>query len=220
MLPWRRKSSVKADRAAPRRKPGFLADIRGVTAIEFGFVGGPALLTLVGALEIGMTFYMEASLDYAAKKTARLLMTGSAQTSGLTASQVQAKVCSYLPSVFTCSNVFVNISALTAPAYITTQLASPYQTAYYTYVNSSQSGLITPPLNSTKDTYTTTSGAGACQLIVVQIVYPAPSLLTWLMPSSSYNLQWPAGQCDVLLLHIPDRALSRQLHLADGRVLK
>lgn len=161
---------------------------QGATAVEFGLIAFPFLFSLAAAFAIGMNFYMSVSLDFATRKAARDLMTGNAQTGGYTASQFQSNICAALPSMFSCANVFVNVTTLTAPAYVST-LTSPYHSPYYNYLNATQSGLTPPALNTTGNNFTTTATVGGCWLVVVEAVYPAPYLLGFLTPTgaATYN---------------------------------
>jgi Flp pilus assembly protein TadG len=162
----------------------FMRRAHGATAVEFGLIAFPFIVTLVAAFVIGLNFYMGVSLDFATRKASRDLMTGAAQTGGYTASQFQNNICNDLPSVFTCANVFVNVTVMTSPAYVSS-LASPYRTPYYAYLNASQSGLTPPALNASGNAFTINGAVGNCWLMVVEVAYPAPSLLSWLTPAAA-----------------------------------
>lgn len=155
-------------------------DRRGTTAVEFGLIATPTILTFGAILAIGLNFYMVAALDHATLAAARAVATGAVSTAGMTADTfAQTLVCPALPAVFSCSNVFVNLTTVTAGQ-------SP--TAYYGYVNGARSGLIQPPLNSATDSFC--PGAGS-QYVVLQVLYPAPILMNFLTPASPtvYNGQ-------------------------------
>jgi Flp pilus assembly protein TadG len=135
----------------------------GATAVEFGLIGGPALMLLYAIFNIGLFFFMERALDHATLVAARAIATGAVTTAGLSAGQFESQyVCPNLPSMFNCSNIFVQLSTVTANL---TPLG------YYAFVNSARSWLNQPPLNSTNDTFD--SGA-SCQYIVLQVLYPQP----------------------------------------------
>ncbi len=159
------------------------SDIRGATMVEFGFVVIPAMMTISAIVQIGLSFFMFTALDRATDIAGRNLMTGATQLGGYTASQVQAQICNNLSSMFTCSNVFVSITTMTAPAYVAT-LASPYKSAYYNYVNSNVSGLTPIPLSATNDAFNTTAAIGNCWLVVIQVAYPAPFYFSVLTPGT------------------------------------
>lgn len=133
----------------------------------------PMLGLIAGCLAVGFNYFMIAALDHATVSAARAVATGAVSTAGMSASTFQQQVvCPRLPSVFTCSNVFVNMQVVAGGN-------SP--SSFYSYVNSAQSGLIVPPLDSSKDTFC--PGAGS-QYVVLQVVYPAPVLVSFLSPSA------------------------------------
>jgi len=157
------------------------SDRHGTAAVEFGMIGVPAVLTLCAILEIGLNYFMVAALDHATLTAARAIATGAVSTSGLSASNFNSQVvCPALPSMFNCSNVFVNLT-------IVAQGQSP-PSPYYSYVNSSKSGLIVPALNTTLDTF---SPGTSCSYVVLQVLYPAPYLFAFLTAATAatYNGQ-------------------------------
>lgn len=137
-------------------------DRTGTTAVEFGLLIVPFMLTLLAAFEVGYTFFMMSALDSAARGSARAVMTGAVSTAGMSASTFRTTVvCPKLPANFSCSDVFVNVTIVPGGS-------SP--TGYYSYVNSAKSALIVPALNATANSFC--PGAGS-QYVVVQIMYPA-----------------------------------------------
>lgn len=137
-------------------------DEGGATAVEFGLLVLPFMLTLLGVFEVGYTFFMMSALDSAARGSARAVMTGAVSTAGMSASTFRTSVvCPKLPANFDCANVFVNITIV--PATTTT-------TGYYSYVNSNRSALLMPKLDATTNAFCPGSGG---QYVVVQILYPA-----------------------------------------------
>ena len=137
-------------------------DRTGTTAVEFGLLIVPFMLTLLGAFEVGYTFFMMSALDSAVRGSARAVMTGAVSTAGMSASTFRTSVvCPKLPSNFSCSDVFVNVTIVPATS---------TKTGYYSYVNTAQSGLLVPALDATQNTFCPGSGG---QYVVVQILYPA-----------------------------------------------
>lgn len=157
-------------RAASVGKPvsGWLGAIRrlrrerdGATAVEFGLLILPFMLTLLGVFELGYTFFMMSALDSAARTSARAVMTGAVSTAGMTAGSFRTGiVCPRLPSNFDCASVFINVTVVPAGT-------SP--TGYYSYVNSAQSALLVPPLDSSANSFCPGSGG---QYVVLQLLYP------------------------------------------------
>ncbi len=115
----------------PRR---LVRDQRGSTAVEFGMIALPLFAIIMASLQAALVLLAEQELDNATDEAGRLVMTGQvSSTSGttgyLTQAQFQQKVCSYLPALFNCANVMVNMQSASsfsglstsAPSYTTLQ---------------------------------------------------------------------------------------------------
>jgi len=72
---------------------------QGATAVEFALLALPFFLLTFGLAEIAMIGFAQTSLDYAVSETARLIRTGQAQSSNMTAAQVKAQLCSKLTAL-------------------------------------------------------------------------------------------------------------------------
>lgn len=94
---------------ASRRLRGLRDDRRGVTVVEFAFVAGPFLALLIAILQVSLTFFAQQNLETTAEKSVRQLLTGQAQSSGMTQSQFKSLVCSKLSSFMKCANVIVDV---------------------------------------------------------------------------------------------------------------
>ena len=92
--------------ALPRE---FLDADDGVTAVEFALIAAPFFALLFAILETSLAFFAQQVLQTATTESARLIMTGSAQTSGMTAAQFQQAVCNNAVALFTCGGVYVNV---------------------------------------------------------------------------------------------------------------
>lgn len=79
-------------------------DARGTTAIEFAIVGVPFLMMCFGVITVGLHFLTTYSLENAVERAGRLIRTGQAQTSGMTADQFKAKVCENAASYIDCGS--------------------------------------------------------------------------------------------------------------------
>ena len=84
------------------------ADRRGVAAIEFALVAAPFMALLIAILETGIYFFADEVLQRATAQAARSIMTGQAQTNGLTTTQFQQNVCTNAAPILSCGNIFVN----------------------------------------------------------------------------------------------------------------
>ena len=146
----------------------WIRDKRGAAAVEFALVSLIFILVILFVLTVGLYIFFGLSLDFAASKAARQVMTGKAQSSGFGQSQfVTNYVCPYLPYGMNCADVIVNV-------YTVTEAAQPG--GYYTYVNSGATALNVPALSNGSASYS----LGAAQSYeYLEIVYPVT-----FMPSS------------------------------------
>lgn len=86
----------------------------GSAAVEFALIAPIFLALLVAIIETALVFFTQQILQTAATQTARLIMTGQAQTQNLTAEQFQQDVCGKLPAMFNCANLYVNVQNFTS----------------------------------------------------------------------------------------------------------
>lgn len=84
-------------------------ETRGVAAVEFGLIGGLFLLLIGFWIEIGLALFMQAALDRAVRKEARLIRTGAITASG--ASTFASNLCADLRALMTCSDIQVNVAS-------------------------------------------------------------------------------------------------------------
>lgn len=88
-------------------RSSFSCDQRGAAAIEFGLIGGMLILLTCFWIELGLTLFMQATLDNAVRKEARLLRTGQITASG--AATFKSNLCSDLSVLMSCTGVQVNV---------------------------------------------------------------------------------------------------------------
>lgn len=84
-------------------------DLRGATAVEFAILAPIVIATILGALQIAAIYLAQAELENAAEEGARLVLTNQAQS--ISASAFQSAVCGYLPALFTCANVMIDLES-------------------------------------------------------------------------------------------------------------
>lgn len=82
----------------------------GASAVEFAIVSVPFVALLVGILELAIVFYAGEVLELSAAQAGRMVMTGQAQTGGLTAATYKAAVCSKLSTLFSCDKLNIKVS--------------------------------------------------------------------------------------------------------------
>lgn len=101
-------------RARRRARTVSLAgDARGVAVIEFAFIAGPLMALLIGIVQVSITFFAQQNLESVGESVTRVLMTGEAQSSGMSKSAFKALACSKLPSFMKCANLIVDVQVAT-----------------------------------------------------------------------------------------------------------
>ena len=102
----------------------FVRQQDGAAAVEFALVATPFLALTFAILETAFVFFAGQTLEAAASDSARLIMTGQAQTAGYTAADFKNQVCARIYGLFDCANgMTVNVQTYTTFASINT--ASP-----------------------------------------------------------------------------------------------
>ncbi|TPG46392.1 TadE/TadG family type IV pilus assembly protein [Sphingomonas glacialis] len=180
------RNKIRARSPLPRLLCNLGKNRDGAAALEFAIVG-PALIGLILAiLYTALIFLAQQMLETAALASARLFLTGSAQTIkmangqlGMSANDLKNAICNgttgtdssghaitiapLLPPMLSCSRLTVNVS--TASSYNVTSTAAPT----FTY---NSAGVIT----STNTGYNTQSGGdGQSQILVLQLIYLWPT---------------------------------------------
>ena len=84
-------------------------DLRGATAVEFAIVAPIVIATILGALQIAVIYLAQAELENATEEGARLVLTNQAQS--ISASAFRSAICGYLPALFTCANVMIDLES-------------------------------------------------------------------------------------------------------------
>lgn len=82
----------------------------GAAAVEFGLVAVPFLALVFAIMETALVFFAGQTLETAAADSARLIMTGQAQTQGLTQATFKNAVCARVHGLFNCaSGVYIDV---------------------------------------------------------------------------------------------------------------
>jgi Flp pilus assembly protein TadG len=103
--------------AAARKVQSFTATLRRFavqseagTTMEFGLLAAPFVAGLLAILQTALVFFAGQTLETAAATSARLILTGQAQTNGWSAAQFKAQVCNQIQGIFNCANgVYVDV---------------------------------------------------------------------------------------------------------------
>ena len=102
--------------AAVRR---LLGQQDGAAAVEFALVAAPFLALVFAIMETALVFFAGQTLETAAADSARLIMTGQAQTQGFNQAQFKTAVCGKMYGFFNCNaGLFVDVKKYTSFASI------------------------------------------------------------------------------------------------------
>src|SRR3954464_11192177 len=100
----RKKLSVRMKRIAPlaavRR---FVRRQEGSSAVEFGLILLPFIAMMFAIMETALVFFAQQTLETAVADSARLIMTGQAQTGAFTQQQFKDAVCAKILGLFDCA---------------------------------------------------------------------------------------------------------------------
>ena len=108
--PARLAEALTARTFAPPLIRRFLAQREAGTTIEFALLAAPFLAGLLAIMQTAIIFFAGQTLETAAAASARLILTGQAQTAGWTAAQFKSQVCNQIQGIFNCSNgVYVDV---------------------------------------------------------------------------------------------------------------
>jgi Flp pilus assembly protein TadG len=75
----------------------------GAAAIEFGMVAAPFLALMYAIMETALVFFASQTLETAVADSARLIMTGQAQSQSFDAAAFKTQVCSKIGGLFDCA---------------------------------------------------------------------------------------------------------------------
>ena len=97
----RRLSRAKIFRVCTVRRFAHGAD--GAAAVEFAIVAAPFLALMFAIMETALVFFASQTLETAVADSARLIMTGQAQSQNFTAAQFKTAVCDRVKGLFDCA---------------------------------------------------------------------------------------------------------------------
>lgn len=96
------------------------ADRRGAAAVEFALIAPLFVGFLLALTQVAVVFFAKAELQEATEATARLVLTGQAANSGMTAAQFGTTLCNNMPALFQCSGLMVSLAVQPSVGEITT----------------------------------------------------------------------------------------------------
>jgi Flp pilus assembly protein TadG len=97
--------------SVPRLLRRFRRNRRGSTAVEFAIVAPVFFALLFAILETGILFFAGQLLETVTLESARMVLTGQAQTASYTSAQFATYVCSQVPALFNCNNISIDVES-------------------------------------------------------------------------------------------------------------
>jgi Flp pilus assembly protein TadG len=105
---------------AARAVRRFVRQQEGAAAVEFGLVAAPFLALVFAIMETAVVFFAGQALETAVADSARLILTGQAQTLNYTQAQFKNAVCAKIFGLFDCQNgVYVDVNTFTSFSNVT-----------------------------------------------------------------------------------------------------
>jgi Flp pilus assembly protein TadG len=90
----------------------FRRNRRGSAAVEFALVAPLFFALLFAIIETAIMFFASQVLETITQESARQILTGQAQTAGLSKVQFQNNVvCPQIPALFTCANISIDVES-------------------------------------------------------------------------------------------------------------
>lgn len=136
----------------------------GTAAIEFGLVIVPFLGLMFAILETALVFFAGQVLETAVADSARLILTGQADSAGYNATTFKTQVCNRLLALFDCTKLSLDVA--TATSFSSANFSRP---------------LVPDPLNPGKMKVDTSSfgyqASNPGQIVVVRVVYEWPTFV-------------------------------------------
>jgi Flp pilus assembly protein TadG len=134
----------------------FIRQQDGATTVEFAMVAAPFLAMIFAIIETAVVFFAGQTLETAGADSARLIMTGQAQTQGYDQAAFKAAVCAKIYGLFNCSaGLYVDVKNYSTFASINTA----------------------KPVDSNGNLQTGSFGyspGGPCSIVVVRLMYQWP----------------------------------------------
>jgi Flp pilus assembly protein TadG len=96
----------------------------GAAAVEFALVAAPFLALVFAIMETALVFFAGQALETVAADSARLIMTGQAQTQGLTEQTFKEAVCAKIVALFDCEGE-LKVDVKSYPKFADAKLSKP-----------------------------------------------------------------------------------------------
>lgn len=92
----------------------FLCCRKGSSAIEFAMVAPIFLMVVLSIFEVGYMFLTDMAMESALSNASRLVRTGQAHSSGMTAGQFKSAVCDGTYSLISCKDLTVDVDVFSS----------------------------------------------------------------------------------------------------------
>jgi Flp pilus assembly protein TadG len=92
---------------------------RASAAVEFALVAPVFFALLFAIIETAIVFFAGQVLETITQNSARQILTGQAQTAGYSQAQFKTYVCSQIPALFNCNNLYVDVESYTSFSNVT-----------------------------------------------------------------------------------------------------
>src|SRR5882672_6640112 len=92
----------------------FRRNRKGDAAVQFALVAPIFFALLFAIIETALMFFATQVLETITQDSARMIMTGQAQSAAYTQAQFKTYVCTKIPALFTCGNVYVDVESYPA----------------------------------------------------------------------------------------------------------
>jgi Flp pilus assembly protein TadG len=160
MLIAMRRIAARSRRLTPiRAARRFIRQEDGATAVEFGMVALPFLALTFAILETALVFFADQTLEAAVSDSARLILTGQAQTASYSQADFKTQVCNRLYGMFDCNKLTVDVKN------------------YSSFVINTTPPVTNGQIDNTKTGYT--PGGPGC-IEAISLYYPWPVYVTLL----------------------------------------
>ncbi|QPF84230.1 pilus assembly protein [Bradyrhizobium genosp. L] len=135
---------------------------RGSAAVEFALIAPLFFALLFAIIEVGMIFFASQVLETVTQDSARMIMTGQAQSASYTQAQFKSYVCGRIGALFDCTNgIYVDVrSYSSSTGFANVNVASPIDS----------SNCFLPSMQY--------SPGGASDIVVVRLFYQWPLFVT------------------------------------------
>jgi Flp pilus assembly protein TadG len=142
----------------------FRRNRRGSAAVEFALVAPVFFALLFAIIETAIIFFASQVLETITQDSARMIMTGQAQTAAYTQAQFKTYLCGRIPALFNCADVYIDVQS------------------YPVFSNV----VVADPIDGAKNFVSTMNylPGGAGDIVVVRVFYQWPLFVTGL----GYNI--------------------------------